>query len=125
MKTPKAKDVDSYIAQSVREAHPILREIRVIIKSAVPEVEEGISWGVPFYKYHGPLAGFATYKDHVSFGFAGSVLDEKDREMLKKKGCTSGIRTIQIKFDQPVPATTLKQIIKTKAKENKANKMAK
>ena len=48
----KAKDFDSYIANSGREARPKLKEIRKIIKSTIPKAEEGISWGVPFYKYH-------------------------------------------------------------------------
>ena len=74
MKMSKPKDVDSYIANSGREARPILKEIREIIKSTIPKVEEGISWGVPFYKYHGALAGFAAYKNHVSFGFGADVL---------------------------------------------------
>ena len=121
MKKPKPKDVDAYIANSVREAHPILWEIRQIIKSTVPKAEEGISWGVPFYKYHGALAGFATYKNHVSFGIATGVLESKDREMLFKKGYTSGTKTIQIKFGQKVPAAALKQILKAKAKMNEAN----
>jgi uncharacterized protein YdhG (YjbR/CyaY superfamily) len=85
----KPKDVDSYIANSVREARPKLKEIRKIIKSAIPKVEEGISWGVPFYKYHGALAGFAPYKNHVSFGLA-AMLQSEDREMLEKKGYITG-----------------------------------
>ena len=51
MKMYKAKDVDSYIANSGREARPKLKEIREIIKSTIPKVEEGLRWGVPFYKY--------------------------------------------------------------------------
>ena len=43
----KAKDVDSYIANSGREVRPKLKEIREIIKSTIPKVEEGIRWGVP------------------------------------------------------------------------------
>ena len=97
-----AKDVDSYIASSGREARPKLKEIRKIIKSTIPKVEEGISWGVPFYKYHGVLLGFAAYKNHVSFGFC-VVLQSEDRKMLEKKGYITGKKTIQIKFDQKVP----------------------
>src|SRR3990172_9461191 len=85
MKMSKPKDVDSYIANSGREARPKLKEIRKIIKSTIPKVEEGISWGVPFYKYHGVLLGFAAYKNHVSFGFC-VVLQSEDRKMLEKKG---------------------------------------
>ena len=76
----KPKDVDSYIANSASEARPILEELRKVIKSTVPDVEEGISWGVPFYRYHGALAGFAAYKNHVSFGVGADVLQGNDRE---------------------------------------------
>ena len=117
-KTPKPKDVDTYIANSVGEAIPVLNELREIIRSAIPKAEEGISWGVPFYKYYGALVGFATYKNHVSFGIAMGVLENKDREMLKKNGYTTGMKTIQIKFDQKVPVAAIKQILKAKAKLN-------
>ena len=50
MKMYKAKDVDSYIASSGREASPKLKEIRKIIKSTIPKAEEGISRGVPSIK---------------------------------------------------------------------------
>jgi uncharacterized protein YdhG (YjbR/CyaY superfamily) len=120
MKMSKPKDVDSYIANSGREARPILKEIREIIISTIPKVEEGISWGVPFYKYHGELAGFAAYKKHVSFGFGAGVLQSKDRKMLEEKGYKTGKGTMQIKFDQEVPTTAIKQILKAKAKMNEA-----
>ena len=121
MRMYKAKDVDSYIADSGREAGLKLKEIQKIIKSTIPKVEEGISWGVPFYKYHGALAGFAAFKNHVSFGFC-VVLQSKDREMLGKKGYITGKKTIQIKFDQKVPATAIKQILKSKAKINEVKR---
>ena len=121
----KAKDVDSYIASSGEEARSKLKEIREIIKSTIPKVEEGISWGVPFYKYHGILAGFAAFKNHVSFGFCEIVIQSKDREMLEKKGYITGKKTIQIKFDQKVPTTVIKQILKAKAKMNEAKRSIK
>ena len=124
MKMYKAKDFDSYIANSGREARPKLKEIRKIIKSTIPKAEEGISWGVPFYKYHGVLAGFAAFKNHVSFGLC-AVLQSKDREMLEKKGYITGKKTIQIKFDQKVPTTAIKKILKAKAKMNEAKRAIK
>ena len=125
MKMYKAKDVDSYIANSGIEARPKLKEIREIIKSTIPKVEEGISWGVPFYKYHGILAGFASFKNHVSFGFCEIMIQGKDREMLEKKGYITGKKTIQIKFDQKVPAIVIKQILKEKAKINESKRAIK
>lgn len=47
-----AKSVDEYIESSPPESRPTLVELRSIIKSTVPKAEEGISWGVPFYKFH-------------------------------------------------------------------------
>lgn len=89
MRNYNAKNVDSYITSSAKEARPKLKEIRKIIKSTVPKAEEGISWGVPFYKYQGILAGFAVFKNHVSFGLV-TVLQSKDRKMLEKKGYITG-----------------------------------
>ena len=119
MRNYKAKNVDELIASAPKEAQSKLREIRAVIKSAMPKAEEGISWGVPFYKYHGALAGFATYKNHVSFGLATGVIESKDRVMLEKKGYITGTKTIQIKFDQKVPTAAIKQILKAKMNEAK------
>ena len=120
MKNYLAKNVDEYIANATKEAQSKLREIRATTKSATPKAEERISWGIPFYKYHGVLAGFAAFKNHVSFGFCDIVI--KDREMLEKKGYITGKKTIQIKFDQIVPTTVINQILKAKAKMNEAKR---
>ncbi|KKT34327.1 MAG: hypothetical protein UW62_C0010G0005 [Candidatus Collierbacteria bacterium GW2011_GWB1_44_35] len=112
-----AEDVDAYIASSSKEARPVMEELRKIIKSTIPEAEEGISWGVPFYKYRGLLGGFAVFKDHISFGLA-FVLEAIDRETLEKKGYMTGKKTVQIKFEQKVPTAEIKKILKAKAKMN-------
>ena len=91
------------------------------IRSAVPKAEEGISWGILFYKYHGLLAWFATFKNHVTFGFV-FALRSKDRKMLEEKDYMTGKKTIQIKFDQKVPTALIKQILKAKAKMNEAKR---
>jgi uncharacterized protein YdhG (YjbR/CyaY superfamily) len=124
MKNYSAKDVDAYIASAEKEARPKLKEIRKLIKSTIPKAEEGISWGMPFYKYHGILAGFAAFKNHVSFGLV-TVLQGKDRNMLEKRGYKTGKKTIQIGFDQKVPTTVIKQILKAKAKMNAAKRVGK
>lgn len=117
MRNYLAENVDEYIANAPREAQSKLAEIRAVIKSTIPKAEESISWDVPFYKYHGLLAGFSTFKNHVSFGLA-FVLNSKDREMLEEKGYVTGKKIIQIKFDQRVPVAEIKQILKSKAKSN-------
>jgi uncharacterized protein len=124
-KKEKPKDVDTYIAEAKDEAIPLLEEIRGIIKKTIPKAEESISWNVPFYKYYGGLAGIAAYKNHVGVGFATGRLETEHREELEKKGYSTGLKTFQIRFDQKVPAAVLKQILKTKARENEIKKEGK
>jgi uncharacterized protein YdhG (YjbR/CyaY superfamily) len=121
MKNYDAKDIDAYIASAGKDARPKLEEIRKLIRSTVPKAEESISWGMPFYKYYGVLAGFAAFKNHVSFGLV-TVLESKEREMLENKGYKTGKKTIQIGFNQRLPVATIKQILKAKAKVNEAKK---
>ena len=117
MRNYSAKDVDAYIAGSAPVARPHLKELRKTIKSTIPEVEEKISWGVPFYRYHGLLGGFATFKNHVTFGLVFAFPSEV-RKKLEEKGYKTGKKTVQIRFDQKVPTTAVKQILKVKAKMN-------
>lgn len=119
MRNYQAKDVDAYIAGAEPGARPTLKTLRRIMRSTIPHVEEKIRWGVPFYRYHGLLAGFAAFRNHVSFGLA-FVLDHKERAKLLKKGYTTGKKTIQIRFNQKVPITVIKQMLKAKTKINVA-----
>ena len=120
MATAKARDVDAYIAGANPDARPHLEAIRKIITSTVPGVEESISYGVPFYKFHGQLAGFAVYKNHVSFGVSAGVLQPRERDALEEKGYKTGVRTVQIRFDQKVPTATIRQVLKGQARINRA-----
>src|SRR3954447_6143998 len=95
------KDVDAYIASAPRDAQATLRELRALIKATIPGVEETVSWGVPFYRYHGPLGGFAVCK-----------------------GYKTGKKTFQIKFGQEVPAAAIKRILKAEAKRNQVSREA-
>ena len=82
--------------------------------------EKSISYGVPFYRYCGDLAGFAAYKNHVSFGLGAAVLQSDDRTKLEEQGYATGKRTIRITFDQDVPTAAIRQILKAQAELNEA-----
>jgi len=118
-----AKNVDDYITNAPKEAQPLLNALRATIKKAVPTATEGISWGIPFYKYHGLLAGFSAFKKHITFGLCFTFTQE-DRDILEAKGYATGKKTVQIKFDQKIPAEITK-MIKAQAKTNEAKRTAK
>lgn len=115
--------VDQWIALTPKEAQPKIKELRAVILSAVPDIEEGISWGQPYYRKDGLLAGFDVFKEYVSFGF-GPSFESEFRAKLEAKGYKTGGKTIQIRFDQAVPAAEVQEVLRTKAKANKAKKAA-
>ena len=61
--------IDAYVAKSQEFAQPILNHLRKLIHQAIPEVEETIKWGMPFFDYKGPLCNIAAFKQHVVFNF--------------------------------------------------------
>jgi len=52
-------------------------------------------------------------------------LQSEDRKTLEEKGYITGKKTIQIKFDQKVPTTAIKQILEAQAKMNEAKRAIK
>src|SRR5688572_8110321 len=114
------KNVNEYISDAPKEARSHLREIRAAVKSAAPKAEEGISYGKPYYKYHGMLAGFDAYKNHIGFEIWADKLESDARKKLKEKGYKTGSRTFQIQHDQKVPSAIIKRMVKAQAKINEA-----
>jgi len=53
------------------------------------------------------------------------LLQVKDRKTLEEKGYTLREKRIQIRFDQKVPTTAIKQILKEQVKMNETKKVQK
>jgi uncharacterized protein YdhG (YjbR/CyaY superfamily) len=113
-----AKDVDDYIAKAPERARAHLAEVRAAIKSAVPDAEEAISWGKPYYRRDGMLGGFDAFNEHLTIEIWADELSADDREALEAKGYKTGKRTFQIRYDQKVPAAAIKRLVKAQAKAN-------
>src|ERR1700755_3476132 len=99
MKASKAKTVDEFIAESPAEARPVLEKIRVVIKQAVPDVDETMGYGKPYYKYHGWMTGVTLYTKHLGVEIWDG-LSAKDREDLEAQGYKTGSKNFQIQFSQ-------------------------
>ena len=113
-------DVDEYLAGISEPARTTLNKGRAFIRSvAPPEATEGISYGIPMFKYKGMLAGFAAFSDHCSlFPGAGPTVEFKND--LKNFQTSKG--TIRFAPDKPLPATLLKKIVKSRIAENERKK---
>jgi uncharacterized protein YdhG (YjbR/CyaY superfamily) len=110
-----AKNVDDYIGRAPVEAREKLSQIRAVIRKAAPQAKEVISYHMPYYYYHGPLGGFAAYKDHVTL--FGSFPDEMREDLEPYK---TGRGSVQFPLDSPLPVSLITKIVKAHLKSNKA-----
>lgn len=110
--------VEKYLGDVPPDKRMALEKLRKTIRSVVPKAEEYISYGMPTFKYNGPLVSYAAFKEHCSLFPWGSGLIKKYAEELKPFKTSKG--TIQFTVDKPLPVTLVKKIIKERMKENEA-----
>ena len=64
-KSQLPKTVDEYLDKLSADVRTVLEKLRTTIKTTAPKAEEVISYGMPGYKYQGPLVYFADRKSVV------------------------------------------------------------
>lgn len=114
MKSAAPESVDDYLALQPSVIRTKLEQVRATIRSAVPEAQEVIGYGMPGYKLHGkPMLYFAGFKEHYSlFAASGSffaTLEDELRGYETRKG------TVHFSLDKPVPVKLIRQIAKLRA----------
>jgi len=112
------KDIDSYLASLPENDIVVLESLRQIVRSVAPEAEEAISYGMPMFKYHGMLVGFAAAKDHYGFYPCNSRTVEQFKDELAGFSTSKG--TIRFPKDKPLPVALIKKIVKARIKENRS-----
>ena len=96
----KPKTVDEYIAQQDPEKQDDLRLIRQILREALPETEERISWSMPTYWKGQNIVHFAASKKHIGL-YPGSEAVAEFQEELKNYKTDKG--TIRIPYGKIDP----------------------
>ena len=115
--------VEEYLNDVPTDKRIVLEKLRKTIRSVVPKAEEYISYGMPTFKYHGPLVSYAAFKDHCSLFPWNATLIKKFGEELKEYKTSKG--TIQFTVSNPIPVSLVKKLIKERVKENEAKVVAK
>ena len=115
----RATSVDAYIKSAPKESQAKLVQLRKIIKTVTPKVEEKISYGMPYFHYKGRLAYMAFAKHHIGLYVMPPVLqnhkaDTKDYHTSKA--------AIQLPYDQKLPVMLIKKLLKAGIKQNEAKK---
>ena len=110
----KPQTVDAYIQLQEERAQQKLKEVRAIIRAAIPEAEECISWSMPTYRKGRNIIHFAAAKKHIGIypgGEATTVFAEELAGMDVSKG------TIRLPHDQEIPAALIDKIARWCYKE--------
>jgi uncharacterized protein YdhG (YjbR/CyaY superfamily) len=107
--------VEDYLAAVPEPAHSTLQRVRSAIRSAMPaEAAEAISYGIPAFKYKGPLVWFAAFSNHCSL-FPGASVIKAFKNELKAYKTSKG--TIHFPVDKPLPAALVKKMVKARLAE--------
>ena len=103
----KPQTIDEYIAVQDEAVRPKLNEVRAILRSALPDAQERISWSMPTYWKGQNLIHFAASKKHIGIypgGEATTVFAEELAGIDVSKG------TIRLPYDKELPAELIKKI---------------
>ena len=103
----KPQTIDDYIDSQDPAAQPKLREIRAILRSALPDAEERISWSMPTYRKGRNLIHFAAAKKHIGLYPGGEAAEVFAREL---EGYDVSKGTIRLPYDKDLPADLIGRI---------------
>lgn len=115
--------VEEYLKDVPADKRTALDKLRNTISSVLPKAEEYISYGMPTFKYYGPLVSYAAFKEHCSLFPWNATLIKKFAQELKSYKTSKG--TIQFTVDTPLPVNLVKKLIKERMKENEERALAK
>ena len=101
------KNVDAYIAAQDETIQPRLQEVRCLIRSAIPEAEERISWSMPTYWKGRNLIHFAASKKHLGL-YPGDEAVAHFADELMNYDVSKG--TIRLPYDPDLPAELIQRI---------------
>jgi uncharacterized protein YdhG (YjbR/CyaY superfamily) len=111
-------DTGEYIESFPFEVQEKLQKIRTAIRTAVPDAEEAIRYGIPTFRLEGTnLVHFAAFKDHLSFFPTASGVEHFQKELAAYE-LSKG--TIRIPLDVPVPYDLIARIARFRAGETRA-----
>ena len=103
----KVETIDEYIDAQDESVRPYLNEIRQILRSAIPEAQEKISWSMPTYWKGANIIHFAASKKHIGL-YPGDEAPVVFADQLAGYDVSKG--TIRIPYISPLPKDLIANI---------------
>ena len=106
-----------YVAKLPPATRRRFKELGGIIHKTAPRTTDVISYGVPAVRLDGRiLVWYAGWKNHVSI----YPLNAEDRKIAANKGFKTAKGTVQFPLDDPLPASLVKRLVKSRIAAVKA-----
>jgi uncharacterized protein YdhG (YjbR/CyaY superfamily) len=115
MAMQKPNSADEYIAAYPATIQKRLQQIREVIKTAVPQAQEVISYGMPGYKINSVLVYFAGWDKHIGFYPGAGAIAHFKNELSVYKGAKG---SVQFPLDEPLPVAIINKIVAYRIKED-------
>jgi len=111
------EEVERYLADLEEPERSTLAAVRDSILAAIPDAEQGMSYGVPVFRIGGrSVAGFSAAKNHVSYlPHSGTVLATLTRQDLAGFAASKG--ALKMPVDTPIPPELVARLIAARRTE--------
>ena len=88
----------------------IVTVLRKVIKTAAPDIEERIGWGMPCYFHNSMVSGIMSCKAHVNLQLIKGARLTDPRHLLEGTG--KGIRHLKLRTPAEIPVAQVKRWIR-------------
>ncbi|WP_346882829.1 DUF1801 domain-containing protein [uncultured Algibacter sp.] len=116
------KPVDAYFLKQEEPYQSMMLYIRYLILDTLPDVKEGLSYRIPFYKCYGkPMMYLNILKctTYVDVAFMQGIFLEKDFPVLKNDNNRKQVRSIQLKSLEDLDFENFIELLHASAKRLK------
>lgn len=118
----KPQTIDEYLAPLSDDQRAALEKLRKAIRSAAPEAEEYISYGIPSFRLGGRLlVAFGAAAKHCSF-YPGAYPMQAHKDEVERYDTSKG--TIRFPADRPLPVALVRKLVKSRIAQYAARKPA-
>jgi uncharacterized protein YdhG (YjbR/CyaY superfamily) len=108
--------IEAYLQAQPEEPRATLQALRATIRDLAPQAVEGLSYGMPAFRYRGrPLAGYSASKNHCSyFPMSADVMAALEGEFAGYETSKGGFK---FPIGQPPPATLIEKLLQARMQE--------
>ena len=115
---PTPQSIDAYLARLTSDKRAALEKLRRAIKAAAPKAEECISYQLPAFRLDGKvLVWFGAATNHCSFYPGAAPIAQHAAEL---EGYKTSKGTIRFAPDEPLPASLVKKLVRSRIAERSA-----